>query len=93
MPIDRVMYSAKGVLAREPLRRDAYPLPGSDIVQHASTVGRQTKIQLFEILRSLEAVPGVQIETGADGKTPPTMRLPDEDEDMPDVDQRPAGEE
>lgn len=51
----------------------------------------QTKIQLFEILRSLEAVPGVQIETGAEVKTPAIMRMPDEDEDMADVDQRATG--
>lgn len=51
----------------------------------------QTKIQLFEILRSLEAVPGVPIETGAEVKTPATLRMPEEDEDMPDVDTRPTG--
>lgn len=51
----------------------------------------QTKIQLFEILRSLEAVPGVPIETGAEVKTPATLRMPEEDEDMPDVDVRQTG--
>lgn len=51
----------------------------------------QTKIQLFKILRSLEAVPGVQIDTGAEVKTPAVLRMPDDDEDMPDVDQRPSG--
>lgn len=51
----------------------------------------QTKIQLFEILRSLEAVPGVPIETGAEVKTPATLRMPEEDEDMPDADTRPTG--
>ena len=51
----------------------------------------QTKIQLFEILRSLEAVPGVQIETGAEIKTPATLRMPDEDEEMADADQRASG--
>lgn len=51
----------------------------------------QTKIQLFEILRSLEAVPGVPIETGAEVKTPATSRMPEEDEDMPDADRRQTG--
>lgn len=51
----------------------------------------QTKIQLFEILRSLEAVPGVQIETGAEVKTPATLRMPDEDEEMNDPDRRGSG--
>lgn len=51
----------------------------------------QTKIQLFEILRSLEAVPGVPIETGAEVKTPATLRMPEEDEDMPDADRRQTG--
>lgn len=51
----------------------------------------QTKIQLFEILRSLEAVPGVQIETGAEVKTPATLRMPDEDDEMTDADQRASG--
>ncbi|CAM9629621.1 unnamed protein product, partial [Sphacelaria rigidula] len=50
----------------------------------------ETKIQLFEILRNLEAVPGVQIDTGAEVKTPPVLRMPDDDEDMPDADQRPS---
>lgn len=52
----------------------------------------QTKVQLFEILRSLEAVPGVQIDTGADSKTSTALGMPDEDEDMDDVDHRPSGE-
>lgn len=52
----------------------------------------QTKIQLFEILRSLEAVPGVQIETGAETKAPSALRMPEEDEDMPDADQRVSSE-
>lgn len=51
----------------------------------------QTKVQLFEILRSLEAVPGVPIETGAEVKTPATLRMPDEDEEMTDADARPTG--
>lgn len=51
----------------------------------------QTKIQLFEILRSLEAVPGVPIETGAEVKTPATLRMPEEDEEMTEADDRPTG--
>ncbi|CAB1112377.1 unnamed protein product [Ectocarpus sp. CCAP 1310/34] len=52
----------------------------------------QTKIQLFEILRSLEAVPGVPIETGAEVKTPATLRMPEEDDEMTEADDRPTGE-
>ncbi|CAM9138542.1 unnamed protein product [Discosporangium mesarthrocarpum] len=52
----------------------------------------KTKLELFEILRSLEPVPGVAIETGAEMKTPSTLRLPEEDEDMQDADQRPSNE-
>ncbi|CAM9990562.1 unnamed protein product [Scytosiphon promiscuus] len=53
----------------------------------------ETKIQLFEILRSLEAVPGVPIETGAEVKTSATLRMPEEDEEMTDADSRPTGED
>lgn len=61
------------------------PLTTSGISRRVS----QTKSQLFEILRSLEAVPGVPIETGASEiKTPAPLGLPDEDEEMTDAGKR-----
>jgi histone deacetylase 1/2 len=50
-----------------------------------------SQVQLFDILKSVEAVPGVQIETGNVTMTAPDLAPPDADEDKQSADDRHTG--
>ena len=50
----------------------------------------RVKVQLFDILKSAEPVPGVQIETGNVTMTAPDIEVPEKDEDKQNPDERPG---
>jgi len=53
---------------------------------------RPPQVQLFDILKSVEPVPGVQIETGNVTMTAPDLAPADADEDKQSPDERHLGE-
>jgi len=49
------------------------------------------QVKLFDILKQVEPVPGVQIQTGSSMMTPPDLAPPEVDEDSKDPDERHLG--
>ena len=49
------------------------------------------QVQLFDILKQVEPVPGVQIQTGSALMTPADLAPPEADEDAQNPDERSSG--
>mmetsp|Transcript_2338 Transcript_2338/g.3909 ORF Transcript_2338/g.3909 Transcript_2338/m.3909 type:complete len:90 (+) Transcript_2338:104-373(+) len=46
------------------------------------------KVQLFDILKQVEPVPGVQIQTGSSMQTPADLAMPEKDDESQNPDER-----